>query len=114
VQYIFLKISNYLYMKKFLVSDVARWVLSVFGTTLVASGIVYAATITDVRMQTIVQGDTIGVGWYQSVNDRLAAFSGTGSSGSSLLPCFYAPTQTIVTHGTTYVVYMKPQPSGDN
>jgi hypothetical protein len=34
-------------------------------------------------------------------------------SGSAPLPCFYAPTQAIVAHGTTHTVYVNPQPNGD-
>lgn len=41
------------------------------GSSLIVSGIVYAATINSVTQQTINAGDTISQGWFQAVNDSI-------------------------------------------
>lgn len=46
-------------------------VFSVLCSSLIVSGIVYAATISSVTQQTINAGDTIGQGWFQAVNDSI-------------------------------------------
>jgi hypothetical protein len=48
-------------------------IISSVASTLIVSAIVYAATITGVGPQTINPGDTIGNGWFQQVNDQIAA-----------------------------------------
>lgn len=46
-------------------------ILSVLSSSLIVSGIVYAATINSVTQQTINAGDTISQGWFQAVNDSI-------------------------------------------
>lgn len=54
-------------MKKFSM----KVTISTLVTTLIVSGIIYAANISTVTTQSIVQGDIMEPGWFQMVNDKI-------------------------------------------
>lgn len=49
----------------------AKTLLSIVATSIIVSGLAYAATISSVVTQTINSGDTMSAAWFNDVNTRL-------------------------------------------
>ena len=83
--------------------------ISIGVTTLIAAGIVYAATITTLTTQTINSGDNIWPGWYQAVNDKVNSLKQNSCywANSNTSWWWYDSTMTSTCNIWYYVAWIK-------